>query len=80
MCVCGRPGRWFVNSQVHITLVGVAIVYHLLAALNIHSLAADSLSMPASVALVAALVWLHVFLKTLGEVAALSYFNMMSPN
>ena len=33
MCVCGRPGRWFVNSQVHITLVGVAIVYHLLAAL-----------------------------------------------
>jgi len=72
----GRPGRWFVNSQVHITLVGVAIVYHLLAALNIHSLAADSLSMAASVALVAALVWLHVFLKTLGEVALLSYFNI----
>ena len=76
VCVCGRPGRWFVNSQVHITLVGVAIVYHLLAALNIHSLAADSLSMAASVALVAALAWLHVFLKTLGEVALLSYFNI----
>jgi len=76
VCVCGRPGRWFVNSQVHITLIGVAIVYHLLAALNIHSLAADSLSMAASVALVAALVWLHVFLKTLGEVAVLSYFNI----
>mmetsp|Transcript_35 Transcript_35/g.81 ORF Transcript_35/g.81 Transcript_35/m.81 type:complete len:277 (+) Transcript_35:819-1649(+) len=32
--------------------------------------------MAASVALVAALVWLHVFLKTLGEVAVLSYFNI----
>uniref|UniRef100_A0A7S4BSW3 Amino acid transporter transmembrane domain-containing protein n=1 Tax=Chrysotila carterae TaxID=13221 RepID=A0A7S4BSW3_CHRCT len=51
----------------------------MLAALNTHLLlqhAAPSLTIEACALLVAAIVWLHVFLKTLGEVAVVSYFNM----
>jgi len=59
--------------QMHVTLIMVATIYHLLAALNVHWLA--NLSLPVSALIVAGVVWLHVFLKTLGEVAILSYVN-----
>jgi len=75
----GSTGRWFVTVQMHVTLVGVATIYHLLAALNISSLlsgAAEWITMEWCVLLVAVIVWLHVFLKTLGEVAIVSYFNI----
>lgn len=80
----GRFGRNFVNVQMHVTLMMVATIYHLLAALNVHWLTARAgsdaceyvLGLPVSALIVAAVVWLHVFLKSLGEVAILSYINI----
>lgn len=67
----GNFGRNFVNVQMHVTLLMVATIYHLLAALNVHWL--FCISQPESALLIAAVVWFHVFLKSLGEVAILSY-------
>ena len=36
MATFGRAGRLFVNVQMHVTLLMVATIYHLLAALNVH--------------------------------------------
>lgn len=67
------------------TLVLVGTIYHLLAATNLHDLTSPHQS-PTSeeyvstqrtcVLLLAGVLWLHVMLKTLSEVAALSYFNI----
>ena len=74
----GTFGRNFVNVQMHVTLLMVATIYHLLAALNVHWLLC--LSLPVSALLIAGVVWLHVFLKSLGEVAILSYCAHASPH
>ncbi|KAL1499907.1 hypothetical protein AB1Y20_012590 [Prymnesium parvum] len=75
----GSAGAWFVTVQMHVTLVLVGTIYHMLASENIIQVLADhgvEFSQLQAVLIVAAVVWLHVFLKTLSEVAALSYFNI----
>lgn len=69
----GTFGRWFVTIQMHLTLTMVGCIYHLLAALNLSDLL--SISQPIAVLIVAGVVWFHVFLHTMSEVAILSYFN-----
>ena len=74
----GPCGRWFVTVQQHLTLFLVATVYHLLPALNLVQLLphVQWLTQPVAVALVAALVWPHCFLRTLSEVVWISYVNI----
>jgi amino acid permease len=55
----GACGRWFVTVQMHLTLVMVATIYHLLAAINLRNLF-PQLSQPAAVMLVAATVFGYV--------------------
>ena len=52
----GACGRWFVMVQMHLTLVMVATIYHLLAAINLRNLF-PQLSQPAAVMIVAAAVF-----------------------
>lgn len=70
----GPIGRHLVNVQMHLTLVMVGCVYNLLGGLNCTQLFPSFPLVPAIVT-VAAIVWFHVFLKTLGEVAWVSIFN-----
>jgi len=83
----GRAGAWFVSIQMHLTLTLVGTIYQLLAAHNLHDLIAPEadqgsgsdlgwLTPQVCVLIVGAVVSLHVFLKTLSEVAVLSYFNI----
>ena len=71
----GAFGRWFVVVQMHLTLCMVGTIYHLLAAINLISLV-PHLSQPIAVLIVTAVVFGHVLLKTLSEVAAVSYVNI----
>ena len=71
----GSFGRWFVTVQMHLTLCMVATIYHLLAAINLIALI-PQLSQLVAVLIVTAVVFGHVFLKTLSEVAAVSYVNI----
>jgi len=52
----------------------VATIYHLLAALNIHWLC--KIDLAPSALLIACVIWFHVFVKSLGELAVLSYANL----
>lgn len=72
----GPGGRWFVNVQQHLTLLLVGTLYHLLSASNLVELTNGSVSMPVAILIVGAVLWPHCLLKTLGEVAPLSYLNM----
>jgi amino acid permease len=72
----GPWGRWFVDVQVHVTLVGVAIVYLVLIGENLHSLFPHSIAPRVGVVIAGCVVWGHVFLKTLREVGILSAFNV----
>lgn len=78
----GRFGAWFVTVQMHATLILVGTIYHLLAASNLHTLinpnvtSDETLSPNACVLIVAGILWFHVFLKTLSEVALVSYLNI----
>lgn len=72
----GAVGRWFVTVQMHLTLIMVATIYHLLAMLNVHWLSRGAIGLDASALLVGLLLWLHVWLQTLGDVALLSYANV----
>mmetsp|Transcript_72 Transcript_72/g.293 ORF Transcript_72/g.293 Transcript_72/m.293 type:complete len:331 (+) Transcript_72:1-993(+) len=77
----GWFGRWFVVVQMHLTLLLVGTIYHLLTSINLVDLLSTNesnwLGETRSVLLVGGLLWFHVFLKTLSEVAVISYFNMM---
>ena len=70
----GEKGRNLVNVTMHVTLLMVATIYHLLAALNVHWLC--KIDLVPSALIVAAVIWLHVFIKSLGELAILSYANI----
>lgn len=78
----GKFGAWFVTVQMHLTLTLVGTIYHLLAASNLSTLISldgtvnEATPPTVCVLLVAAIVWFHVFLKTLSEVAVVSYFNI----
>ncbi len=72
----GPGGRWFVNVQQHLTLLLVGTLYHLLSASNLVELTNGRVSMPVAILIVGAVLWPHCLLKTLGEVAPLSYLNM----
>ena len=57
----------------------VACIQHLLAAFTLHELLEGSLpwlSYPVMVLVISIVLWFHCFLKTLGDVAVLSYFNI----
>ena len=57
----------------------VATIQHLLAAFTLHELlqgALPWLTYPLMVLLISIILWFHCFLKTLGDVAVLSYFNI----
>merc|ERR1712066_662025 len=74
----GLPGRVFIEVQMHVSLVMVATVYNLLGGLNLIDIVGSSvewLTPEVSIALVALAMWFHVFLKSLGEVAAVSAIN-----
>merc|ERR1712060_738879 len=74
----GLPGRVFIEVQMHVSLVMVATVYNLLGGLNLIDIVGSSvewLTPEISIALVAMVMGLHVFLKSLGEVAAVSAIN-----
>merc|ERR1719343_905611 len=74
----GLPGRVFIEVQMHVSLVMVATVYNLLSGLNLMDIVGSSvewLTPEVSIALVALAMWLHVFLKSLGEVAIVSAIN-----
>merc|ERR1712060_665467 len=74
----GLPGRVFIEVQMHVSLVMVATVYNLLGGLNLIDIVGSSvewLTPEISIAPVAMVMWLHVFLKSLGEVAAVSAIN-----
>merc|ERR1712050_554591 len=74
----GLPGRVFIEVQMHVSLVMVATVYNLLGGLNLIDIVGSSvewLTPEVSIALVAMVMWLHVFLKSLGDVAAVSAIN-----
>eukprot|EP00931_Biecheleriopsis_adriatica_P091420 TRINITY_DN65307_c0_g1_i1.p1 TRINITY_DN65307_c0_g1~~TRINITY_DN65307_c0_g1_i1.p1 ORF type:complete len:433 (+),score=55.44 TRINITY_DN65307_c0_g1_i1:76-1374(+) len=75
----GTCGRIFVNVQMHLTLVLVAVVYNLLAGLNFLTIFSSFNWVTPDVAMVivAVMAWFHVFLKTMGEVAILSSFNFV---
>jgi len=90
----GKVGRWVVNVQMHVTLMGVATVYLVLSGSNIcqlmyeHNLFGEYMGNPdfwnpdhklpiaIAVVIVAAIVWWHVWLKTLHEVGVVSAFNV----
>merc|ERR1712060_165729 len=74
----GLPGRVFIEVRMHVSLVMVATVYNLLGGLNLIDIVGSSvewLTPEISIALVAMVMGLHVFLKSLGEVAAVSAIN-----
>lgn len=73
----GKLGRWIVNVQMHLTLTLVATVYNLIAGLNLMDVfsSAEWLTPELAIIIVAGVLWFHVFLKTLGEVAIVSAFN-----
>mmetsp|Transcript_6943 Transcript_6943/g.14994 ORF Transcript_6943/g.14994 Transcript_6943/m.14994 type:complete len:420 (-) Transcript_6943:78-1337(-) len=74
----GSLGRWAVNVQMHFTLVMVATIFNLLAGKNVAAVLGPSypwLTQDYAIVLVGCVVWLHVFLKTLGEVAVVSAVN-----
>merc|ERR1719293_379724 len=74
----GLAGRVFIEVQMHVSLVMVATVYNLLSGLNLIDIVGSSvewLTPEVSIALVALAMWFHVFLKSLGEVAAVSAIN-----
>jgi vesicular inhibitory amino acid transporter len=72
----GPVGRTIVDIQAHVMLCGAATVYLVLSGENIHTLF-PGIPTRAGVALATAVVWFHVFLKTLKEVGALSVFNAL---
>lgn len=75
----GRKGRWAVTVQMHLTLSMVATIYNLLAGQNLQIIlraANIDLSLTTSILVVTLIVWFHVFLKTLGEVAVCSALNL----
>jgi len=62
----------------YVALVMVGVFYNLLAGLNLASIAPESwewLTPDSAIVLAACVMWLHVFLKTLGEVAVVSAVN-----
>jgi len=75
----GRVGKWCVELQMHCVLVMVSTIYNMLAGLNLLEIAPSSwdewLTPELSTILCSLIMWLHVFLKTLGEVAAVSAVN-----
>jgi vesicular inhibitory amino acid transporter len=75
----GKAGKYFVTFQNHFTLVMVATIYNLLAGLNLVQLfpSWEWLTVEAAIVIVACVVWFHVFLKTLGEVAWVSALNLI---
>lgn len=76
----GQVGKWAVIVQMHLTLTMVATIYNLLAGLNLVTMlgwANIEISTTAAILIVAGVVWFHVFLKTLSEVAVVSSFNML---
>jgi len=77
--VFGRAGKYFVNCQNHLTLVMVATIYNLLAGMNLVLLfpSWEWLTVEVAIVIVACVVWFHVFLKTLGEVAWVSALNLL---
>jgi vesicular inhibitory amino acid transporter len=74
----GSAGRLFVNVQQHLTLILVATVYNLIAGMNLIDVfpSAEWLTLDLAIVMAAVVVWFHVFLKTMGEVAILSSFNI----
>eukprot|EP01098_Paradermamoeba_levis_P016938 TRINITY_DN943_c0_g2_i3.p1 TRINITY_DN943_c0_g2~~TRINITY_DN943_c0_g2_i3.p1 ORF type:complete len:410 (-),score=115.79 TRINITY_DN943_c0_g2_i3:22-1251(-) len=72
----GRAGKYFVTAQIHMTLLGVATVYVVLAGLNINTLF-PSIPARAGSCIAVAAVWGHIFFKTLHEVGILSAFNVL---
>ena len=72
----GRAGRWFVTVQLHLTLVMVATIQHLLCAFTLRGLLVGALpwlTYPLTVLLTSAVLGLHAFLRTLADVAVISY-------
>lgn len=79
-CAFGLVGRWFVVVQMHLTLVMVGTIYQLLASINLLQMVSPGsvgwLDETRSALLLGGLLWFHVFLTTLSEVAVLSYLNI----
>ena len=75
----GSFGRWFVVVQMHVTLVMVGTIYQLLTSINMVDVVGPGgwLTETRAALLLGAVLWLHVFLKTLSEVAVLSYLNIL---
>eukprot|EP00449_Zooxanthella_nutricula_P012397 CAMPEP_0198500726 /NCGR_PEP_ID=MMETSP1462-20131121/8308_1 /TAXON_ID=1333877 /ORGANISM="Brandtodinium nutriculum, Strain RCC3387" /LENGTH=474 /DNA_ID=CAMNT_0044229741 /DNA_START=63 /DNA_END=1487 /DNA_ORIENTATION=- len=74
----GPRGRWFIESQQHLTLVMVATIYNLLGGLNLINILPDSwewLTEEVAIAIMSVVLWFHVFLKSMGEVAIVSAVN-----
>jgi len=75
----GPIGRWTVEVQMHLVLVMVSTIYNMLAGLNLMEIIPASweewLTPQLATILCSLIMWLHVFLKTLGEVAAVSAVN-----
>ena len=65
-----------VNICAHLTLIGPCIGYLVLAGSNLSLLVCDYISTPLAIALCTAVLWPHVWLPTLTEVAVLSAFNV----
>eukprot|EP01104_Vermistella_antarctica_P003107 TRINITY_DN13265_c0_g1_i1.p1 TRINITY_DN13265_c0_g1~~TRINITY_DN13265_c0_g1_i1.p1 ORF type:complete len:487 (+),score=86.38 TRINITY_DN13265_c0_g1_i1:40-1500(+) len=84
----GTFGRWFVNIQMHMVLTGVATIYLVLAGSNFQEYLVNlptksgyynwwpDVHISVCIIIIAAVVWLHVWLRTLHEVGALSAFNV----
>ena len=66
-----------VNICAHLTLIGPCIGYLVLAGSNLSLLVCDYISTPLAIALCTAVLWPHVWLPTLTEVAVLSAFNVL---
>lgn len=74
----GSFGKWAVIVQMHLTLTMVATIYNLLGGLNLVAVLGWSESDSTyGILIISGIVWFHVFLKTLSEVAVVSYFNIV---
>lgn len=74
----GRAGQVTVQVLMHTSLVLVGVVYNLLGGLNLVNIfgsRAEWLTPEVGIAIMAGAVWFHVFLKSMGEVAAVSAVN-----
>jgi len=74
----GSFGKWAVIVQMHLTLTMVACIYNLLGGINLISvLGWSEKDSTYGILIISGIVWFHVFLKTLSEVAIISYFNIV---